>query len=499
MNGPSPPNKPASHQHHQGVLPFSIDHILSSPVKQAAAVRAAAVAAVSQQHQGSDMLSSLIASNQDALSNAMFNEQFALLASQQQQQQHHHHHLLNPAALAAAAAAAASAGPPQQQQWQQQQLMAAAAANFGAIQTQNQTLNPLNPLLASQQNQSAQQNFLSYFMAYMLLQQQQQQTPQSHQLSQLQHQALQAQRSSLNSLGGAHIGNSITNLLNSGQYHAENTLKQFNKAKNSTFDASPMTAAAAAAPLPQLASPGRSGSPTSLNQAQTMNYSHQLNYNQKQRLSVSPQSSGSGGSNNRLRTESLNPSRESNRYASDHKRNLGNSTASSSAQSSSAIFGLSNGSSDTHSPALNSLSNFVSEALSPILDSQKESSMKLLKAARMSSDSIDRSFSSKRFSDDAPSRKSGSVEPESRKAMGLKSRNSAVINSGEGCNSNGKDDSPSTLDLISTCSQPPKSIGVSINTQLAKEPPELISKQPAWVFCTRYSDRPSSGKLDFDA
>lgn len=38
------------------------------------------------------------------------------------------------------------------------------------------------------------------------------------------------------------------------------------------------------------------------------------------------------------------------------------------------------------------------------------------------------------------------------------------------------------------------SAGTAINTTLAKAPPEALVQQPAWVFCTRYSDRPSSGK-----
>lgn len=541
MNRSSSPGKATSH-HHQGALPFSIDHILSSPIKQAAADARAA----NQQQQTNELLSNLIATNQDALSTAMLNEQLALLASQQ------HHHLLNPAALAAAAAAASTTGPSthlqpqvqpqphQHQQWQQQQLMAtaaaaAAAANFNnTLQSQTHTnINPLNPLIAAgaHNNQAAQPNFLSYFMAYMLLQQQQQQQQehQSHQLSQLQ--ALQAQRSALNNLNSVHMGNSITNLLNSSQYNASDTsLKHSNKAKSSAFE-SPLAGAGVSSSSPSIVGSRRSPGPLMSGQNHQINYahSHQVSYQHHQEHGFSESSQNnhnnktSGATSNRQNNNNKHQLDTSNRslhskFLSGLKHDLGYSTAASSASSSgqTATIGnkpiniINNNNNNSEPTAISSLTNFVFDTLAPIDETQRDcGSSKFFKSSRSSRDSVTPDKSSfsigsivKRNSDASQHRKSGSAEPEQHNrgsSVNNRTKNSSpAIHSGVECNSNGNKAGETTplsaLDMISSASQAPKALGSTINTTLAKAPPELVSKQPAWVFCTRYSDRPSSGK-----
>lgn len=168
------------------------------------------------------------------------------------------------------------------------------------------------------------------------------------------------------------------------------------------------------------------------------------------------------------------------------------------------------------STALSSLSNFVTESLAPILSGDAKATIsnkdhKLYKAGNSSftsSNFLSKSNSIANFSAATKSqqqqqggrqfagnngnisqhRKSSSIEPDEARNSSSNNNNGPAIES--------KDEmqNRNTLDLISSAAQALKSNGTTINNTLAKAPPDLVRKQPPWVFCTRYSDRPSSGK-----
>lgn len=155
------------------------------------------------------------------------------------------------------------------------------------------------------------------------------------------------------------------------------------------------------------------------------------------------------------------------------------------------------------STALSSLSNFVSQSLGPLVaGSDCAPSVNNNKHSELSINTNHRSRVEQKLSHHVNNRPNSTGGNSS--ADGRASRNRSPNGSNNNNNNSHNNHSPAlsatgTPANASSSSQIAAALKNSpvtpaINTSLAKVPPELVQKQPAWVFCTRYSDRPSSGK-----
>lgn len=525
-------------------LPFSIDHILSSgsagsmpsSIKQAMSSyqdqnphflrqqqqQAAAMFMLNQaanpigHHQATNGAGPHPQHQVDLMSSAaMLNEQLALLSSaQQQQQQQQQSHLLNPTALAAAAA--------QQQlhqQWQQQQQLMAVAAAMNQQQANSNPLSTLNSLNGPTGNSNAAPNhLLSCFMASMLLQQQKQ----PYQMPTLDHHQHQLSQQAQQHLILNQHAQSTNGFLSPLEQHQQQS-KQANQLLSAHLAAAAAAAAAAASannnhqrsPSLNLSSAASSnstnspvkqflGTPTSQHQNELPNQ-RKSSPNTFRDYQSSPQNnSGSTSSRPKANLSSSSPAALSQQQSTNSKRQESaqsqrvdpasetnrESRAKQASNRASTDLGLSCGA----GTALSSLSNFVSNSSLFGLDDDLAQQPKRNSSARGSfsatSHKSHRNQQNDSSGNDSPSLQNNQDDD--------KSSTTTLTRNTQGQQSNGGSQSPSggILEAVSNVLLKGASpaVATTINTTLAKAPPELVQKQPAWVFCTRYSDRPSSGE-----